>query len=158
MASLAANSPNSPPRSQVRISSPTATSPLPSQIRMSEHKDNWKPLRKIPSQPAEKYRIGEIGFPWEQKEKNEWLAQTSVKRSYMEEVVLKFDTVDKDVFRVEKYGDIGPELPLMAAISNDWDAKKPSVLVTGGVHGYETSGVQGALLFLATAAKEYTGR
>ena len=25
----------------------------------------------------------------------------------------------------------------------DWDATKPTILVTGGVHGYETSGVQG---------------
>jgi predicted deacylase len=29
------------------------------------------------------------------------------------------------------------------------------VLVTGGVHGYETSGVQGALLFLQTEAHKY---
>jgi hypothetical protein len=32
------------------------------------------------------------------------------------------------------------------------------VLVTGGVHGYETSGVQGALQFLSTRAKDYAGR
>jgi hypothetical protein len=40
--------------------------------------------------------------------------------------------------------------------SKDWDSSKPNVLVTGGVHGYETSGVQGALLFLQTQAKDYT--
>jgi hypothetical protein len=39
--------------------------------------------------------------------------------------------------------------------SKNWDETKPSVLVTGGVHGYETSGVQGALEFLATAAENY---
>ena len=32
---------------------------------------------------------------------------------------------------------------------------KPTVLITGGVHGYETSGVQGALRFLESRAKDY---
>lgn len=35
--------------------------------------------------------------------------------------------------------------------TKDWAPDKPSVLVTGGVHGYETSGVQGALQFIDTA-------
>jgi len=39
--------------------------------------------------------------------------------------------------------------------SRSWDAAKPSVLVTGGVHGYETSGVQGAIAFLDSAAEAY---
>lgn len=30
------------------------------------------------------------------------------------------------------------------------------MLITGGVHGYETSGVQGALLFLEQKAKHYS--
>ena len=34
--------------------------------------------------------------------------------------------------------------------SNDISIDKPSVLITGGVHGYEKSGVQGAILFLQT--------
>jgi hypothetical protein len=34
----------------------------------------------------------------------------------------------------------------------------PWALVTGGVHGYETSGVQGALAFLTTEAAAYAGR
>ena len=38
--------------------------------------------------------------------------------------------------------------PLFAVKTKDWAADKPHLLVTGGVHGYETSGVQGALLFL----------
>ena len=40
--------------------------------------------------------------------------------------------------------------PLVAVTSHDWDPNLPSVLVTGGVHGYETSGVQGAILFCQT--------
>ncbi len=49
-------------------------------------RDGWQPLRKNPSMPAEKYRIGEIGVPWGDKEKAEWLNQTTVKRSYLDEV------------------------------------------------------------------------
>lgn len=59
---------------------------VPDQIRTSQAKDDWKPLRKMPSQPAEKYRIGEIGFPWGDAEKAQWLAQTTCHRSYLDEV------------------------------------------------------------------------
>ena len=34
----------------------------------------------------------------------------------------------------------------------------PNVLITGGVHGYETSGVQGALRFLETRAGDFEDR
>ena len=40
--------------------------------------------------------------------------------------------------------------PLFVVKTRRWEASKPSVLVTGGVHGYETSGVQGAILFCQT--------
>merc|ERR1712176_44014 len=43
--------------------------------------------------------------------------------------------------------------PLYALMTHEWSPEKPSVLITGGVHGYETSGVQGAILFLETAAE-----
>ena len=48
--------------------------------------------------------------------------------------------------------------PLYAVKTKEWSADKPSVLVTGGVHGYETSGVQGAIRFLETRAGEYADR
>ena len=41
-------------------------------------------------------------------------------------------------------------------MSKDWAPEKPHVLVTGGVHGYEKSGVQGALLFLDRAAAAWS--
>lgn len=103
------------------------------------------------------YRIGTPGKPWGQAEKDEWKAQTKVQRSYQEEVVDKVETL-KDRYDVEKYGalPINPErYPLFAVKTKQWDASKPSVLVTGGVHGYETSGVQGALLFLQEKAQVY---
>jgi hypothetical protein len=69
--------------------------------------------------------------------------------------------LDPSTWEVRDYGalTVNPALyPLKAALSRNWDAAKPTVLVTGGVHGYETSGVQGALLFLASRAADYTAR
>jgi hypothetical protein len=85
--------------------------------------------------PAEKYRIGEIGTPWGDSEKAQWLNQTTVKRSYIEEVVNKLNTLDADHFEVRQYGALSADparFPLMAVVSKNWDAAKPSVLVTGG--------------------------
>src|SRR5579875_300799 len=42
--------------------------------------------------------------------------------------------------------------------SRGWRDDLPAVLVTGGVHGYETSGVQGALRFAARHAADCAGR
>jgi len=64
-------------------------------------------------------------------------------------------------FGVEQYGrlDYGPEsYPLMAIRSRDWRDDLPVVLITGGVHGYETSGVHGALQFVDRHAADYAGR
>jgi hypothetical protein len=43
---------------------------------------------------------------------------------------------------------------LYAIRSKDYDNNKLNVLVTGGVHGYETSGVQGAILFVREVPDE----
>nr|WP_324123936.1 M14 family metallocarboxypeptidase [Marinobacter sp. F4218] len=62
---------------------------------------------------------------------------------------------------MKEYGrlEYGPDsYPLMALRSRDWNDDLPVVLVTGGVHGYETSGVHGALQFLDQHAADYTGR
>jgi hypothetical protein len=54
------------------------------------------------------------------------------------------------------YGD--ERFALMALRSRNWQPDLPCVLVTGGVHGYETSGVHGALRFLELNAEGYAGR
>jgi len=140
----------------------SSSSSAPPQIRTSQAKDQWKPIRKTPSEAHPPYRIGEIGIAWGEAEKAAWLEQTTKKRSYIDEVVTKLnEVVNQDVFELRQYGalSINPEMyPLMAAISKEWDEAKPTVLVTGGVHGYETSGVQGAILFLQTRATEYVGK
>lgn len=79
------------------------------------------------------------------------------KRSYFEEVVAKLDDLSEN-FIVEQYGNLlydAENYPLFSLKSANWLTDKPAVLITGGVHGYETSGVQGAIRFLQTEALKY---
>ncbi len=106
------------------------------------------------------YPIGTPGTPWGRGEVAQWRSQQQVQRSYAEDVVSKIDRL-RERFDVEEYGqlDYGSDaFPLYAVRSRNWDDQLPSVLVTGGVHGYETSGVHGALQFLDRHAAEYAGR
>ncbi len=103
------------------------------------------------------YPIGTPGKPWGEQERQQWRTQIEKKRDYHTEVVSKIQALS-DQFDIEQYGEISyhPErLPLLCLKSKDWSAAKPVVLITGGVHGYETSGVHGALLFLETEAQRY---
>jgi hypothetical protein len=61
-------------------------------------------------------------------------------------------------FDVQEYGrlDYPPDsYRLLALRSRETQEDRPWVLVTGGVHGYETSGVHGALQFLEQRAADY---
>ena len=54
-------------------------------------------------------------------------------------------------FDIADYGMLeadGERFPLKVVRSRGWDDARPPLVVTGGVHGYETSGVRGALQFL----------
>ena len=107
--------------------------------------------------PETPYPIGTPGQPWGDAEKREWLSRQSVQRSYREEVLDRLHATADDFEKIQ-YGSlpIDPErYPLFAALNRRWDDSKPIVLVTGGVHGYETSGAQGALRFLAEFAGDY---
>ena len=104
------------------------------------------------------YSIGTKGQKWANKEKAQWLNVQSVKRSYFEEVVKKIEAL-KENFSVEQYGQLdylNSNYPLYAVKSKNWQSDKLSILVTGGVHGYETSGVQGAIRFIETAAATFS--
>jgi hypothetical protein len=81
-------------------------------------------------------------------------------RSYADEVLSKIDAL-RAHFDVAEYGQIdygGERYPLLALKTRDWRDNLPVVLVTGGVHGYETSGVQGALAFMAAHGGDYAGK
>jgi hypothetical protein len=104
--------------------------------------------------------IGTPGKPWGDAEKAEWLSRQCRRRSYADEVLSAVDRLRAD-FEVVQYGTLeyAPDsYPLFALKSRDWRDGLPIVLVTGGVHGYETSGVQGALRFAERHAADYAGR
>jgi hypothetical protein len=103
------------------------------------------------------YPIGTPGKPWTEEERTQWKAGTKIQRSYKDEVLDKVEQLKAD-FDVETYGALShnPEhYPLMVVKSRNWKETNPYLLVTGGIHGYETSGVQGALEFLQTKALKY---
>ena len=106
------------------------------------------------------YPIGTPGRPWGDAEKAEWRSRQTRQRSYAADVVDALERL-RSRFDVVEYGrlDYGPDsYPLLAVRSRDWREELPVVLVTGGVHGYETSGVHGALRFLDRRAADYAGR
>lgn len=105
--------------------------------------------------------IGTPGQPWGDEEKARWRERQRKQRSHADEVVARVDAL-RDRFDVDAYGtlDAGEDgrYPLLAVRSRGWDSSLPTALVTGGVHGYETSGVQGALQFLDREAAAFAGR
>ena len=106
------------------------------------------------------YPIGTPGTPWGATEKAQWLAGQVRHRSYADEVVSAIEPLRAD-FDVTEYGALqyGDEhFPLLAIRSRDWNDALPVALVTGGVHGYETSGVHGALKFVRENAADFAGR
>ncbi|MDZ4291434.1 MAG: M14 family metallocarboxypeptidase, partial [Hydrogenophaga sp.] len=111
------------------------------------------------TQPAF-YPIGTPGQAWGPAEVAAWRAQLVRQRSYAEDVLTVFERL-RARFEVLPYGEVlyGSDVyPLFALQSLEWQPGLPGVLVTGGVHGYETSGVHGALRFLDQHAEAYTGR
>lgn len=112
------------------------------------------------SQTPTPYPIGTPGLAWGDAERAQWLARQVVKRSYTNDVVARIDRLAAR-FAVAGYGqlDYPPDRYRLLSIRNrKWRDDKPLVLVTGGVHGYETSGVHGALEFLEQHAEGYAER
>lgn len=98
--------------------------------------------------------IGTLGQKWNEIDKLKWFEQQTIKRSYQDEVISKI-TLLSPTFDIVEYGYLPVDkqrYPLFALKSKHWQRDKKTLLVTGGVHGYETSGVQGALRFLENEA------
>ncbi|PWS56732.1 M14 family metallocarboxypeptidase [Pseudoalteromonas sp. meg-B1] len=103
------------------------------------------------------YPIGTPGKQWNHEDKAHWLACQSIKRSYQQEVVTLIDEL-RSTLEVQQYGELNyaaGSYPLYALKTTNFDTNKATVLITGGVHGYETSGVHGALRFAKTLANKY---
>jgi hypothetical protein len=106
------------------------------------------------------YPIGTPGTPWGEAARNQWRARQIRHRRYDQDVLPRFASLS-DCFDEVVYGQLdyaGETYGLHAFKSRNWDPALPVALVTGGVHGYETSGVMGALQFLETRAADYVGR
>lgn len=106
------------------------------------------------------YPIGTPGRPWGAQEVAAWRSRQTVQRSYAADVLSVIETL-RARFDVSEYGrlDYAPgSYPLLAIRSRGWRDELPLMLVTGGVHGYETSGVHGALQFVEREAQRYAGR
>jgi hypothetical protein len=103
------------------------------------------------------YPIGTLGKKWADAEKAAWRVQQKIKRSYKEQVLTQLDEVG-DNFELIQYGTLSylpNDYPLYIIKSKNWHSDRPNVLITGGVHGYESSGVHGAIRFACNAVEKY---
>ena len=106
------------------------------------------------------YPIGTASQPWGPAELALWRARQLRQRSYADDVLARLDAL-RVQWAVQPYGEVvyaSARFPLFALCSPKWEEGLPCMLVTGGVHGYETSGVHGALAFALTHAAAYAGR
>lgn len=106
------------------------------------------------------YPIGIPGQPWTSVDRAAWSAARVVQRSYREQVLYRIEHLDAPLVPL-RYGALSVDpgrYPLFALQNAQRVEGAPWALITGGVHGYETSGVQGALSFLGTVAAAYTDR
>ena len=106
------------------------------------------------------YPIGTPGQAWGAPEVAQWRARQRRLRSYADDVLAPLDRLLPQ-WDVARYGELAygdAHYALVAVRSRHWQPGLPTVLVTGGVHGYETSGVHAALRFLQTQATVYAGR
>lgn len=95
--------------------------------------------------------------PWGSVEKEDWYKEQKIQRSYREIVLPKILEL-KDSFELIQYGAHSQDpakYPVYLIKSQKMDNKKKTILITGGVHGYETSGVLGALSFMKNEAKRF---
>lgn len=94
------------------------------------------------------------GVPWTAADREGWSATRVEQRSYADDVLMEMHLLRERFrgrFMVGQYGELAIDAnkyPLYMARSQEWVPGRPSVLITGGVHGYEKSGVHGALQFL----------
>ncbi len=101
--------------------------------------------------------IGQPGVPWGAAERAEWRSRQVKQRSYEADLLGPIEAL-AGPWEVLSYGELaydGSRFPLRALRSPDWRADRPTVLVTGGVHGYETSGAHGALRFARDEGRRF---
>ena len=106
------------------------------------------------------YPIGIPGRPWGAAEVSAWRERLVKQRSHADDVLAALEPLRKH-FDVSEYGAVvydGERFALLAVRSRGWRDDLPVLVVTGGVHGYETSGVHGALQFVREHGQGVQGR
>ncbi|MDO9370833.1 MAG: M14 family metallocarboxypeptidase [Sphingopyxis sp.] len=109
---------------------------------------------------AQYFPVGTPGQPWGEFEVEQWRGRQSRQRRYDVDVVPRIEAL-ADRYKKISYGELdyaGEQYTLFALRNRHFDSALPTALVTGGVHGYETSGVLGALEFLERGAADYAGK
>ncbi|MEZ0226084.1 MAG: peptidase [Alphaproteobacteria bacterium] len=99
--------------------------------------------------------------PWGPEEKKAWLERQTIQRSYQHDVVDRLKALPEDQFKLEQYGALSHDparYPLLRVMTQPWVEENPTIIITGGVHGYEDSGITGALRFLEEVAPQYAGK
>jgi hypothetical protein len=100
--------------------------------------------------------VSRPGEPWGVAERRAWRQRQRVQRRYADDVLKPLLALIPR-FEAVPYGELAvgiERFELLAMRNGPWCPGRPGVLVTGGVHGYETSGVMGALRFLQTQAEQ----
>jgi hypothetical protein len=106
------------------------------------------------------FPVGIPGQPWSAHELSQWRARQSRQRRYDKDVVPRIDML-ADRYEKVAYGQLdyaGETYTLFGLRDRIINPALPTALVTGGVHGYETSGVMGVLEFLERHATAYSGK
>jgi hypothetical protein len=106
------------------------------------------------------YPAGIPGEPWGNAERQQWRARQVRRRRYDADVVPRIAAL-ADRYEQVSYGQLdyaGETYALLALRDPIFDPALPTALVTGGVHGYETSGVLGVLEFIETRSAAYAGK
>lgn len=115
---------------------------------------------------------------WKEADKLQWLSKQKFQRSYAKQVLTRIEKLGQvgGKIKIKSYGHLslqerqeliinGASLsaeeyknryPLYYAEIGDITDGKPNIIVTGGTHGYEESGVYGALEFIEKDALNYT--
>ena len=112
--------------------------------------------------PLSPHQNNSLGSSWGDTEKAAWRKSVGVsKRSYQKDVLSKIEAL-REHFDVVKYGSLSIDptrYPLFCIKTRGcWDdPTRHCLLITGGVHGNESSTVEGALLFASTQMQALAG-
>ncbi len=99
-------------------------------------------------------------MPWGPEEKIAWFNEQKIQRSYINEVCSKIEEL-KSIFDLSLYGTLSSDqnlYPVYFIKTKNFSPLKKTILITGGVHGYETSGVHGAIAFMSRRANDYSDK